>query len=546
MFSSSQAVQKPKNKTDQVLKYSNSIRETGLHTDVCVETGKKSFRAHRLILSCYSMYFRTIFPTETHEKYADTVEIKDVDEISMKSIIDFIYSGKISINHKNVFDLLAASDYLQIDQIKQFCFEYLFGIVSIETCFTILKTADLYEYNNLINKTFQYIQSNFGQFSSSHNFVIQVKQFFFDLLSKLNSDHTDESSVYDIIIKNLKRNKDRENNFVALFHSLELSKFSISFLADTASSKANVIENCLRSNTVIITMALKFLKRLCNFSSKILSIGGYSFFNKVFVVHKNDQTVYPSLPQGIYAHCSLKLLDYVYCIGGRATDSPLRRVWRMQIHEASMKWEEVALMKVCRAKFAAAVYKNGIAVAGGRLHIVEQSAEFYDPSLNQWSSLPSMNKGRSGNALVACNDHLFCLGGYHDTDRYLSSVEMLGDLKGPWKYVQPMQTSRTEFAAVNCMGYIYAIGGFIDQRVPIKSVEKYDPATDQWIYVKEMNTERLAHSACVMQDKIFVVGGKNAKNAHAYEIECYDPLIDDWSIVGNTNEKLLYHSIVAI
>ena len=156
-----------------------------------------------------------------------------------------------------------------------------------------------------------------------------------------------------------------------------------------------------------------------------------------------------------------------------------------------------------------------------------------------------MNEGRYNHALVACNDCLFCLGGY-TSGRYSSSSEMLSDVIGAWQHVQPMQTPRTEFAAVNCMNAIYAIGGCNQENVSMKSVEKYDMKSNKWIYVKNMNIERCEHSACVMWDKIFVVGGKNAKNEFVFQVECYDPLSDNWSIVGNTEEKLVRHSVVAI
>ena len=42
----------------------------------------------------------------------------------MKHLIEFIYTGTIAINNDNALDLLSIADYLQIDEAKQFCFEF--------------------------------------------------------------------------------------------------------------------------------------------------------------------------------------------------------------------------------------------------------------------------------------------------------------------------------------------------------------------------------------------------------------------------------------
>ena len=548
MYATQEVVRERVEKTSQVLKYADSMRETGLFTDVCVKYGSKSFRAHRLILSSYSIYFRTMFQTEMQEKYADTVEIYDVNETSMESLIDFIYTGNICINEENVFDLMAASDYLQIDQTKTLCYNFLLGLISVETCFQILEVVYLYPNIILLNTTFQFIKNNFALILTSNNFLYLTKQNFVNIFTKLNSGRIEERLVYDAIMEWVKHKDSRKDDFPELFQCLDLCKLSSTFLAETVSNEPLVLENPVCSNLVMKALTAKLQEQASSISSIILSLGGLYTLNKVFAVYNDDLTVYPALPQSTYGHCSLKLDNFVYFIGGRVNFPTTNKVWRMKIYVANMKWEELASMRDDRCGFGAAVYKNGFAVAGGWALKREsgKSAEFYNPSLDQWSTLQSMNESRMGNALVACNDRLFCVGGRGNDCKYSSSVEMLSDENATWKYVQPMQRPRWGCAAVNFMGNIYAIGGANIKEFSTKSVEKYDPVSDQWVYVKEMNIERHGHSACVLQDKIFVVGGKNENDRIVFEIECYDPSSDDWSIVGNANEKLLNNFLVAI
>ena len=544
-----QVIRERVEKSNQVLHYAVESRKARILTDACINAGKKSIRAHRLILSCYSGYFRAMFQTEMEEKYVHTVTIEGVDETSLESLIEFIYTGKISINQENVFDLLAASDYLQIDKAKQFCFDFLFNSISAETCLKVLKVANSYKKSILSRKTVQFIVNNFEKVSSQCDFKSQSRESIFALISQIKTNRINERLVYDAIIGWVKHNKSRNDDFVELFQRLDLSRFSSSFLAKIVSTEPLVLENHTCSNLVMTALAVILQKQISSYPTKILSIGGGETENEVFTVYNNDHKFYPPLPQDFYSYCSLKLDDFVYCLGKRILNESTQ-LFKMKLKETNVtEWEEVAAMPIHIFRSGVAVFKNGIAVTGGLSYdecpfCVGRLSMFYIPFLDVWSQLPPTNKVRSCHSLVACNDCLYCLGG-NNHGRHLSSVEMLRDANGTWLQVQPMQTIRSDFAAVNCVGSIYAIGGRNSQYDSMNSVEKYDSELNKWEYVKKMNIKRWCHSACVMQDKIFVVGGKNANDEFVAEIECYDPFSDNWSIVGSTSEKLYGHSIIA-
>ena len=538
-----QVVRERQGNIDRVLTYAEESRKTGKYTDVCIKTGKKSFRAHRLILSCYSMYFKTMFETEMEEKYGDIVKIESeyVNETSLESIINFIYTGKLCINQENVCELLAASEYLQVDLAKQFCLDFFSDPISIETWLQVFDKAHIYKNDYLSDKIFRFIEDNFAEISSTNDFKLLSKQSLLYLICQIDSYRVLQDLIYDAIIRWVNYDQSRKEDFTELFKQLDLKKFSSSFLTKTVSTEILVKENQLCLSLVGDTLAIKLQELVAKNPPKILSIGGTNTPNQIMVV-------YPALPRELVVHYALKVDHFVYCIGGNNTDP--NKVYRLKLCESNMDWERVTSMRVSRDFFAAAAYRNGIAVVGGLSSDASKSAEFYDPSSNEWSELPLMNTGRCEPALVTCNGSLFCLGGNQGNEDnlpiVLSSVEKLSDVSGPWEHFGPMQTSRSVFTAVTCMDTIYAIGGSDRRLEVLRSVEKYDFDLRRWVYVKPMNIERRDHSACVIQDKIFVVGGINANNDDIPEIECYDPRIDTWAVVGSTTAKLLRHTIIAI
>ena len=106
-----------------VLQYAIEKRNQGAFNDVTVEAGIETIAANRMILSCCSRFFEGMFDLEMKEKYQhDLVEINGHDGKAMKALIDF--------DNENVMDLLAASDYLQLYEVKQFYFDFLKSILS--------------------------------------------------------------------------------------------------------------------------------------------------------------------------------------------------------------------------------------------------------------------------------------------------------------------------------------------------------------------------------------------------------------------------------
>ena len=70
---------------------------------------------------------------------------------AVKALIDYFYSELIEINGENMMVLLAASDCLQVDDAKHFCFDFFKSNISAKNSFDILKAADSYGFQDLDN-----------------------------------------------------------------------------------------------------------------------------------------------------------------------------------------------------------------------------------------------------------------------------------------------------------------------------------------------------------------------------------------------------------
>ena len=530
-----------------LLKYANANRDNAIFNDVIIKTGRSSIGANRMVLSCFSKFFETMFKSEMKEQYEPSITIKQIDVIAVKHLIDYMYEGSITIDNMNVMDILAAADFLQLAEVKEFCFEFLEMHLSSDSWFAVLSAAKLYRCEQLKQHIYQFITDHLDKIIQSTDFKTITSHDITSLISTFRKSKKtiDETVFCKLVIEWTKQDREkREAIFGDLFQLIDLKKIPFQVLRNI--SKETLIKNnTICSNAVMGELFDLLEKKEKNESekesesSKIICLGGSKTGNKmieVFNVYHETEQSYPDLPYEMDAHCSLKVKDVIFCIGGikpNEESNAYNKVCQMKLNETNLRWEEATPMNESRCNMGAAVFDGCLIVAGGFDNDFSlASTEYCCDPFDKWRVAPTLKHARSGNALVVCNESLFAIGG-HDEITCLSSVERLRSLDGEWEDVAPMSTQRFGLAAVCLNGYIYAIGGRSDLLLSSakSSMEKFDPCSRQWSYVREMKNKRFGHSACILHGKIFVIGGIDADRNVVKEIETYDPKKDEWNVL---------------
>ena len=544
------AVTRQRKLDSKLLEFADAYRANDGFNDVVIKVENEDFPANRLILACYSHYFEAMFTVKMKERCEDIVAINNVDKSSWKLLLNFIYSGNIAINCANVVGLLAAADYLQVDDAKDFCYEFIESVLSVDNCFDILYVSDMYSNARLHKKVFRFISTNFAQVLKSFDIQALCEDDFTSCLLNLNLNFVDNSLLYETVIDWIKVDEERrKHNLSKLLSCLNFSKIPKRFLEQKIATERLIIEN-LDCAALVLQATIKLLNKEARASpSKIFSIHRDHSSIKVSLICNLSDDVphnFPDVPvQNISRFCVLNFKEFVYFVGGNMQHQSA--VCRLDVSEENVEWEEIAPMLVQRQGMAASMFRNMIVVAGGRddPNSILNSAEIYDVSQNQWQAISSLNQKRFRHMLVTCEDCVYALGGNNERVS-LSSVEKLSDINGEWQVVKPMSTSRFAFAAVTCEGKIYAIGGFKKGYGVLKSVERYCPQSNEWVRVRSMNHKRRGYSACVLQGKIYVAGGLGINNREVNSIECYDPSRDQWNIVGRLDNNHFLHSMFVV
>ena len=537
-----------------VLQYANDKRNNGSFNDVTIEAGDQKIAANRLILSCCSPFFEAMFDLEMKEKYQNPVQIHGVDGAAVKSVIDFMYSGEVKITSGNVMELIAASDYLQVDEVKRFCFEFLESILSSDNWFAVFSAAKLYESEQLQNKVYEYVSNNFDDVIETYEFKAFARKDLVSFISNANRKQIKEEFIFNGLVTWVRHDEEaRKNDFPTLFEKL----ISLDLISDNCLKTIVLKEKLIRKSIYCLELVTSHLcqKRKSWGETKIISLGGTKSLRSCIEVYScstSPQKIIPNLPIELNSHCSLRLGDYVYLIGGerRFDDDKnveiLDTVWQLNIKAKEPKWHKMNSLNNKRCFFGGTVFRDTLVVAGGYDgNSFSKSVEIYLAAMDEWKASSPLPKRTCAFALVAIDDYLYALGGLNECS---ASVQRISNLQRNWEEIASMQIPRKWFAAVICNKTIFAIGGQTDskQNKLTNTVEQFDFVDEKWIFVNCMNTKRYGHAACVMNGKIYVVGGLDPSNQVIKSIECYDPETDSWNVVGNTDAELYNHSLIVL
>jgi hypothetical protein len=75
------------------------------------------------------------------ERDRDVVELHDIDVSSLKQLIDYAYTGEITITEENVQVLLPVSSLLQIQSVREACCKFLLRQLHPSNCLGIRSFA---------------------------------------------------------------------------------------------------------------------------------------------------------------------------------------------------------------------------------------------------------------------------------------------------------------------------------------------------------------------------------------------------------------------
>jgi len=125
-----------------------SIIHDSKTSDVVIIAGNEKFQCHKNILSARCEVFKNMLAPHTLESESDTIEVKEVPAEAVKSMLNYIYSGKVPEDPaKLTLDLLNVAEMYLLDHLKEACVKSLIERLEVSSCISTFIMADRYNLN---------------------------------------------------------------------------------------------------------------------------------------------------------------------------------------------------------------------------------------------------------------------------------------------------------------------------------------------------------------------------------------------------------------
>ena len=181
----------------EIMQGLNDLRQHYILCDVMLEVNEGLVPAHRAVLASFSPYFRIMFTTGLEECQKRDVKINGVDTESLKTLVDFAYTGKINITRDNVQKLLPAADLFELPNVRQMCSEYLAEELHPSNCIGITKFAESYQCKSLLDRSMKYLHDNFQEIYKEEEFTLLSVD---ELKEILSSDELGLVNAEDMVL----------------------------------------------------------------------------------------------------------------------------------------------------------------------------------------------------------------------------------------------------------------------------------------------------------------------------------------------------------
>uniref|UniRef100_A0A3B4ANI4 BTB domain-containing protein n=1 Tax=Periophthalmus magnuspinnatus TaxID=409849 RepID=A0A3B4ANI4_9GOBI len=527
--------------------------------DVTLVAGGRDFPCHRGVLALCSTYFRCMFSGDFVESIAARVELHDVDPDILGHLLDFAYSGKLTINQSNVEGLICTSSQLQFQTVRAVCSRYLQHQIDATNCLGILEFGEIHGCPEVVAKAWAFLLENFEAVQHGEEFLTIVKDKLTKCLSNDGLQIRAERTRVEAILKWV--GYCRESRLCHLHELLSLCRLSL-LSVDYLNDK--LLKDSLVQASTICREAVESILRE-NLQEVLFVMGGRALDdsddeedsdeedrdprlerpppkNCAFYNTKTQWHQLPNFPNpNKWGYSMVSLNNDVYVTGSRGSNTntwSTTETWKYITREA--KWVTVAPMLRPRTNHTSATLNGELYVIGTTLDRVE--VEHYDPYTDSWALTCPALKYVTNFTATACQGKLYVIGSC--AVKYNALTMQCYNPVISWINVcSPFIPKYLSSPRSVCMdGVIYLVAD------NTKKVYSYDPEENIWQKVQLLQMLHENGGMVTLDGKLFVTGGhwKGMEGDYGVEVEVYSRASNSWDIEGTLPRMWFYTGLCTI
>lgn len=137
--------------------------------DLTLYVNNKIIKAHRNVLACSSPYFDSIL--KHHKVIREQLSVTCLDSEIFNTILNYMYTGEITIEHTNVEELLKLADHFILTKVIEYCIEFLGTKLNLENCLFTYFLTQRFKLKHLGNIVENWIVSHIDEICKGEEIV---------------------------------------------------------------------------------------------------------------------------------------------------------------------------------------------------------------------------------------------------------------------------------------------------------------------------------------------------------------------------------------
>ena len=552
------------NHNSTILKGLNELRKNNILVDVALFAEGRSFKAHRVVLSSCSDYFRAMF-SDFSESKQDEIILTNVSALGIELLLEYIYTSKLQLNLANIQDVLSAANYIQVESVIEACLNYLDQQLDLDNYIDVLIISELYSLKRLNHKVYRFICHNLDIIARSTDFLRLSKSQIEYILKGDYPVFCSEVDVLKILLRWIQQNCDNSENTIdinsLIAQCIRFSDISMQELYNFLGSSGgdgelsfNYINKFELFDFIMKTGQQKCLKykpqtfnKIQNYRGlelAIIKIGGFDLSgitNEITYLFPNGEKP----PQQVMKSKTRTYLNQAQpkagCSSGSITVNFVDQLITESTSDMKNKWRYLTTIPhIKQSNFGAVVLNNELYVIGGcyDISLQEYIHPFgfkFCPIKNSWNTIAPLQQDRCRFSLNVIGHSFIAIGGNSemdnneneddDVDRNISTCEQYDPVTDKWTYIDSLPEYRTQHSGASYGTTLYVSGGLDIDGSVLSTLWSYCCFNKKWKKLPNMLTPRADHVMITINRKLYVCGGWyeiNGQRILADSIDCYD------------------------
>lgn len=185
------------------------LLENDTMVDCVLKIKDKEFPCHRLVLAACSSYFRAFFKSGVEASKQREIVLEDVEPGVMGMILKYLYTSSINVTEKNVQDIFALANMLQIPSIFTVCVSFLQKRLSLSNCLAIFRLGLMLDCPRLAVSARNFACERFQLITRDEEFLRLNPSELGAILASDSLNVETEQAVFEALIKWVSCDKDK-------------------------------------------------------------------------------------------------------------------------------------------------------------------------------------------------------------------------------------------------------------------------------------------------------------------------------------------------